>query len=482
MGEMIRTAADSMRLLAAAQGMVAGASGVQAALAYDSQVRGLAAYAKNAEDLQAQLGRLQELAKLPGLGLSEVRQGVLNLEAAGLSASLAERALGGFGNALALAGRGKAELDGVILALGQIASKGKLSAEEINQIAERVPQIRGVLQSAFGTAVTEDIQKMGLTSTEAIDRIVRGLEALPRATGGYQVTLENLADAMERALLPIGRGLLDIVQSLAGPGEKIINVIGNLADQIGMVFSAIAESGVARDAILSLLNVFGGGAGQSFIQGFATISANVLAFIKLLPELVTYAVGRMRTSFQGLFADLSDMLAGMFDMMASLPSMLPFASALRESAMGASAGAAALRATAAMTAPKPVDFAGVRNEFLMRIMANIKPQQLPAGLIFGGQQAGQQAGNQPTQAETTLDRIERNTRQTADELTKRQIGGGQIAQLGVTAAEMRASRGMMAGSGYQSSAVMGGSIIERQIRALTMDQIRRSGTYGIPRG
>jgi hypothetical protein len=116
------------------------------------------------------------------------------------------------------------------------------------------------------------------------------------------------------------------------------------------------------------------------------------------------------------------------------------------------------------------------------IAANIKPQGLPEGLIFGGQKPGETPGNQPTPAETTLNRIERNTRETADELTKRQVGGGQIAQLGVTAAEMRASRGMMAGAGYQSSAVMGGSIIERQIRALTMDQIRRSGTYGIPRG
>jgi tape measure domain-containing protein len=166
-GEAIRTAADATQLLELAQGSFAAVTGVQAAMAYDSQVRCLAAYAKNAQELQAQLARLQEIAKLPGLGLPEVRAGVLQLEAAGLNAQTAERALMAFGNALALVGKGKSELDGVILALGQIASKGSISAEEINQIAERVPQIRQVLVSAFGTASTEAIQKMGITADEA---------------------------------------------------------------------------------------------------------------------------------------------------------------------------------------------------------------------------------------------------------------------------------------------------------------------------
>ena len=82
-GEAIRTAADATRLFEVAQNSFAAVTGVQAAMAYDSQVRGLAAYAKNAQELQAQLGRLNEIAKLPGLGLTEVRAGVLNLKPQG---------------------------------------------------------------------------------------------------------------------------------------------------------------------------------------------------------------------------------------------------------------------------------------------------------------------------------------------------------------------------------------------------------------
>ena len=279
-GEAIRTAADATRLFQVAQQQMATISGVQAAMAYDSQVRGLAAYAKNAQDLQAQLGRLQEIAKLPGLGLKEVRAGVLQLEAAGLSAQTSERALMAFGNALALVGKGKSELDGVILALGQIASKGQISAEEINQIAERVPQIRQVLVSAFGTASTEAIQKMGISADEAIKRIISGLERLPKATTSALTTFENLQDALEQAFLPIGRGILDIFSSAEGGTMRLIDLVSNIGKQIGEVFTAIGKSGVIQDVFSKFLEFTGVGNFQQMMIGAI---ANILAYMASIP-------------------------------------------------------------------------------------------------------------------------------------------------------------------------------------------------------
>jgi tape measure domain-containing protein len=136
-----------------------GIAAVKTATDFDSLKRGLTAVTKEAGPVEAQLARLKEVAKLPGLGFREAVQGSINLQAAGFSAKEAERALKGFGNALATVGKGKTELDGVILALTQIQSKGKVSAEEINQLAERVPQIRQIMLQAFGTADTEVIQR-----------------------------------------------------------------------------------------------------------------------------------------------------------------------------------------------------------------------------------------------------------------------------------------------------------------------------------
>ena len=163
--------------------------------AFDSLVRSLKTMDGTAAATTARLEQLRDVAKLPGLGFEEAIKGDVRLRSAGISAELAERSLRAVGNALASAGGGKSELDGVILALGQISSKGKVSAEEINQIAERLPQVRAAMKEAFGTADTEAIQAMGISSTEFISGLVAELEKLPAVTGGAQNTLDNFTDS-----------------------------------------------------------------------------------------------------------------------------------------------------------------------------------------------------------------------------------------------------------------------------------------------
>lgn len=189
-------------LSGAAAGVGVFAAATTAALAvlkdyapYDSMVRGLLNVEGTVSGTKARLEELRDVAKMPGLGFEEAVQGDIRLRNAGLSAELSKGAILGFGNALASVGRGKADLDGVILALGQIAAKGKVSAEEINQIAERVPQIRRVMKDAFGTADTEALQKMGMNSTRFISGMVAELGKLPKVTAGAQNAVENFDDA-----------------------------------------------------------------------------------------------------------------------------------------------------------------------------------------------------------------------------------------------------------------------------------------------
>ena len=182
-----------------------GKSAVLARAAFDSLERGLTAVMGSASKASMEMVRLKEVAKLPGLGFQEAVKGSINLQAAGFSADVARRALQGFGNALATVGKGKTDLDGVITALTQIAAKGKVSAEEINQLAERVPQIREVMRSAFGTANTEDLQKLGISSQEFIEKVISELEKLPKATGGLQNDLENFSDNWAQLMNQVGK-------------------------------------------------------------------------------------------------------------------------------------------------------------------------------------------------------------------------------------------------------------------------------------
>src|SRR5215210_433175 len=122
MNKSFGTAVKASTAVAVGMGVAGAAAGafgilaIKAAGNMQSLRMGLDAVSGSSEESEKQLVRLREVAKLPGLGFQEAIQGSVNLQAAGLSANTAERALKSFGNALATVGKGKAELSGVILA------------------------------------------------------------------------------------------------------------------------------------------------------------------------------------------------------------------------------------------------------------------------------------------------------------------------------------------------------------------------------
>jgi len=223
-----------------------GSTFVGAAADLEKLTQGLTAVAGSSREADEQLGRLRQVAKLPGLGLEEAVQGSINLQAVGLSAKQAEGALSAFGNALATVGKGKAELDGVILALTQMAAKGKISAEEINQIGERVPQIRAVMLEAFGTAVPQEIEKMGITADKFIDTVTAKLGALPSVAGGASNAFENLSDATRGFQAQLGELILpqvtDMVNGLASTFETLSEAMDTPSEQIRDIATDFEEA------------------------------------------------------------------------------------------------------------------------------------------------------------------------------------------------------------------------------------------------
>lgn len=223
---------------------------------------------------------LREIAKLPGLGIEEAVRGFVKLRAAGLGEGLAQRSLLSMGNALASVGAGKAELEGVILALTQIASKGVISAEEINQIAERLPQVRVAMQQAFGTANTEAIQKMGLSAEAFIAGLVLQLEKLPRVAGGLKNTFENLADFQKEAWGQAGKAL----ESRFGrPLQKLGDFAAYLVDR--NVFGELADS-------ISRIFVRGDVTDNAFVELTASLVAGAQTFVDLVRIGVDYAIAK----------------------------------------------------------------------------------------------------------------------------------------------------------------------------------------------
>jgi tape measure domain-containing protein len=261
-------------------------------VSYEQQIRGLAAYEDNAKSLTETLGRLRQLAKLPGLALPEVIQATVGLRAAGMDAENAERSIMGFARALAAVGKGKADFKGAMLALQQIVTAGKLEGDEIRQLSERVPQIRMVLLKAFGSAKGEEISKMmeqtGKSVFDVVDMINTEMLKLPSVSGGVSTNLENVMDDLAEATRPVGQGLAAMFTASQPGMQSLIENISQISTAIGEVFYSIGQSGVIQEALAS---VFGFVDTKSLVDNFreaaARIASYIIAAVHQIPVIYT---------------------------------------------------------------------------------------------------------------------------------------------------------------------------------------------------
>jgi tape measure domain-containing protein len=211
-----------------------GAASVQAFGDFQSLEKAFAAVAKEGTNVGEEIERLRRIAEAPGLGFEEAVRASTRLQAVGLQAGEAARVVEQFGNAVARSGGGAAELDGAVLALTQIASKGKISAEEINQLGERIFEIRPALVQAFGTADSEQLQALGITSAEFIAKITEELAKLDRVEGGLSNAFENLRDSLRQSLTQFGNtinetfNLSEVLDKLARGIQYLVDLFASL--------------------------------------------------------------------------------------------------------------------------------------------------------------------------------------------------------------------------------------------------------------
>lgn len=307
-GRRLSTLGDDLTIAISAPLAAFGYASIKAAGDTESLTLALEDQIKSAEGARKEYELLRKEALKPGLGLEQALRGSVALQAVGFQAEKARKTLSLYGNALALAGKGKAELDGVVLALTQISAKGKISAEEINQIAERLPQIRTLMKQAFGTADTEALQKLGITSEQFIDKINTELEKLPEATGGIKNTIENIGDAVKQYLTGIG---LEINKAfdIKKVGEDIQRVLGESLQWFQRLDDGtkrtIVQFGLVLVAAGPLVKLFGalyGGAAQlvGVFRSVVAASAPLLTFFAGMTQSTASVTGYIGDFAKGL--------------------------------------------------------------------------------------------------------------------------------------------------------------------------------------
>ena len=284
------------------------------------------------------LGELQQFAARTPFEFPELAQSVRLMSAFGFEAERLIPTLQSVGDAVSALGGGSFELNRVVVALGQMQAKGRVSAEEMLQLTEVGIPAWDILAEKIGKS-TSEVQKMTerglIPANQAIDMLVEGMgerfagamEAQSRTFTGLMSTLrDNVNMALGRIMAPAfevakdnledlvaflnspefdawademaegaeelaqqvgtflrneGPNLLRLAGDLTTAGLNLATAVGSLADEVSALNDALGGHGIeALLAVLAVQKVTGGITGQ-VARGIATGGSQAL-FSRLL--------------------------------------------------------------------------------------------------------------------------------------------------------------------------------------------------------
>jgi tape measure domain-containing protein len=311
-GAKIGGAAKVAGLALAGAGVAAAGFGIKAAAQMETLGTSFTGIMGNATDAQAYMKRLADFAAKTPFDLPGVATGAQRLMAMGQSGDQAISTLTTIGNSVAAIGGGSEEINGVVVALTQMSAKGKFSAEEMNQISERMPNLSRA-------AVFDEIgKKMGVTGDKAremadkglvpasvgVDAITEAMKKVPGAAGAMDAQAKTLAgswstfkDTLNQSL---GTAFTPILPVLSKALTGISDAIGPLLEPIGALFTGMIEPlipaiGALAKAFTPLMQALGpvgeilGGAVadalDGILPGFTELLAAIMPLLPVLAEL-----------------------------------------------------------------------------------------------------------------------------------------------------------------------------------------------------
>ena len=284
-----------------------GAAALKSFADMEKLENGLIAIMGSSEGAAIELEKLRKVAENPGLALPEVVKASASLQSVGMNADAARETITQFGNAVARAGGGAEQFDGVVLALSQISAVGKVTQEDLNQIKERLPEFARVMKEEFGVVTAEGIRELGISSEEFIQRSVAALGNLERANGGLANTFDNLKDNVSASLAELGKAInetlnLEAVAAALSAGlQRLVDGFKSLNPETqGFIVKAgllVAALGPAIFIVGKLISTFGALIGttrliMTTVKNLSTIISGAFAKILANPAIlgVTLAI------------------------------------------------------------------------------------------------------------------------------------------------------------------------------------------------
>jgi len=280
-GEQLSRIGTDLTLSLSAPLAAFGAASIKAAGDIESLTLALKSQLGSSEAAAAELDKLTEAAKNPGLGVEQAVRGSVRLQGVGLAADEARETLIQMGNAIAATGGTAQELDNVTRQFAQMISKGRVLQEDVSILSENMPGLAQLMQKAFGTQSVEAIREMGVGGKEFVQRITEAAKELPRVEGGIKNGIGNAMDSLKQSAAKVGLAIntafdvTGLIESFSGGLLAAANAFASLDSGVQKLILSLAGIVIATGPVVSAF-----GAIKQFAGTFVSIWANVLSSVK----------------------------------------------------------------------------------------------------------------------------------------------------------------------------------------------------------
>jgi tape measure domain-containing protein len=278
-GKAISTAVSAVKG-AAEQVYSLGSAAVQTAADFERMEVAFGAMLGSAEAGKAMIADLAQLAAATPFQLTDLAKGTQRLMQFGLEAKDARMLIEQLGDLAAAAPQGMAEgVNRMTVAIGQMAARGKVSMQEMNQLSEAgVPALKALAASmGVSTAEAQKQIEAGAVSARKGILAIMDLAQSDKFAGMMQKQSQTLSgmwstlkDNATLALRDLGNTLADALD-LKGVMGKVSDFLAMLKDGVGSLTPGLEAVGTILQTGLDLALEVGG----QVVQMFSDMALNV---------------------------------------------------------------------------------------------------------------------------------------------------------------------------------------------------------------
>lgn len=291
------------------------AFGLKSAAALEQTTIGLESLLGSADAAKSFIKELQQFAAATPFEFADVADASRRILAFGASVGIARAqvipTLTTIGDLVSVLGGTSENINSVIRALGQMASKGKVSQEEILQLAEALPgfNANAAIASSLGLSVADTLKLItagGVSAKVGIDALLKGMANFGGASGAMAKQAQTLNGVFSTFKDTISIALTDaftpVIPQIKETLTKVTPIIGDavrvLAPALGQFLAGVLP--LIAEAIKALSPILG---------IFIKLATTLLAPISLAMQQLAPIVDRLLTGLQPLAVAIGDVLA-----------------------------------------------------------------------------------------------------------------------------------------------------------------------------